>query len=53
MSVQQIEKESRTGGSRKGDYLDSLDERYLDSISRGRDHRNEASSPDFDDTFCT
>lgn len=37
----------------KGDYLDSLDERYLDSISRGRDHRNEASSPEIDDTICT
>lgn len=51
-SVQQIEKELRTGGTIKGT-ADSLDRRYLDSISRGQDHRNEASSPEYGDTFCT
>lgn len=27
--------------------------RYLDNISRDQDHRNEASSPETDDRFCT
>lgn len=51
ISVQQFEKELRTGGAIKG-ITDSLDGRYLDNISRGQDHRNEASSPECGDTFC-
>lgn len=27
--------------------------RYLDNISRDQDHRNEASSPETGDRFCT
>lgn len=47
-----IEKKETSNGKKENTKL--LDcKRYLDNISRDQDHRNEASSPETGDRFCT